>query len=199
MALLRPSVWFLICTLIPPAPAIPAQTEQETNLRIVVLEGDGAINNVRVRPSREPRVRVEDRDGEPLSAVPVTFMAPGIGAGGAFNDSASSVTVITGEDGEAVAAGFRPNSLVGQFEIRVSASRNGDTARAAITQTNAAPVQEARSKKFIILGLVVGAVAGGALAATSLGGGSSEPASSARPATPSLGVSPGNPTFGPPQ
>jgi len=197
LALLRPSVCLLVYTLI--APALPAQTERETNLRIVVLEGDGAINNVRVRPSREPRVRVEDQNEEPLSGVPVTFMAPGFGAGGAFGDGGSSVTVITGEDGEAVAAGFRPNSLVGQFEIRVSASRDGHTARATITQTNAAPVQEARSKRFIILGLVVGAVAGGAFAATSLGGGGSDPASSARPASTSLGVSPGSPTFGPPQ
>jgi hypothetical protein len=177
---------------------MPAQAERPESLRIVVLEGDGAINNVRVRPPREPRVRIEDGNGEPLSQVPVTFIAPGLGAGGTFGESGSSVTVVTGDDGEAAASGFRPNSLVGQFEIRVNASYRGETARAAITQTNAAPVQEARSRKFIILGLVVGAVAGGALAATSLGGGS-DPVSSARPASPSLGVSPGSPTFGPPQ
>jgi hypothetical protein len=199
LALPRPSVHFFIWSGLILAPVLPAQTEPPASLRIVVLEGDGAINNVRVRPPREPRVRVEDRNGDPLAGVPVTFVAPGFGsAGGTFGDSGSNVTVITGKDGEAAAAGFRPNSLVGQFEIRVSASHGGNTARAAITQTNAAPVQEARSKKFIILGLVVGAVAGGALAATSLGGGS-EPPSTGRPPGASLGISPGSPTFGPPQ
>jgi hypothetical protein len=197
LALLRRSACLLICCIVI-APATPAQTERPENQRIVVLEGDGAINNVRVRPPREPRVRVEDRTGEPVSEVPVTFVAPSFGAGGTFGDEGSTVTVVTGENGEAVASGFRPNGQVGQFEIRVSSSHRGETARAAITQTNAAPVQEAKSKKFIILGLVVGAVAGGALAATSLGGGSDQP-SSARPAAPSLGVSPGSPTFGPPQ
>jgi hypothetical protein len=197
VASLRRSVSVLVCALIS-TPVIPAQKEQDANLRIVVLEGDGAINNVRVRPPREPRVRVEDRSGEPVGEIPVTFVAPGFGAGGTFGDAGNSVTVVTGEDGEAAAAGFRPNSLVGQFEIRVSASHSGETARTVITQTNVAPVQEGRSKKFIILGLVVGAIAGGALAATSLGGGS-EPASTVRPGGPSLGVSPGNPTFGPPQ
>jgi hypothetical protein len=197
LAFPRRSICILVCTVIS-APALPAQGEPAGNLRIVVLEGDGAINNVRVRPPREPRVRVEDRNGEPLSRVPVTFVAPAIGAGGFFADEATSVTVITGEDGEAAAAGFRPNSVVGQFEIRVSASHGGETARAAIPQTNAAPAQEARSRKFIILGIVVGAVAGGTIAATSLGGGGGQ-ASSARPASPSLGISPGSPTFGPPQ
>jgi hypothetical protein len=123
-----------------------------------------------------------------------------MGAGGTFANEATSVTVITGEDGEAAAAGFRPNSVVGQFEIRVSASHVGENVRTTITQTNAAPAQEARSKKFIILGLVVGAIAGGTLAATSLGGGSAQGSSSTRPpAGPSLGISPGSPNFGPPQ
>ncbi len=178
--------------------SITAQTEAPPPFRVVVLEGDGAINNVRIRSAREPRVRVEDLNGDPLPKVPVTFIVPTLGASGTFGPSGNTVTIITDEEGEATAAGFRPNALVGQFQIRVSASIEGQVARAVIAQTNAAPAQSARGKRIVILGLVAGAVAGGAIAATSLGGGKAA-ATSPPPSNPSLGISPGTPSFGPPR
>jgi hypothetical protein len=123
-----------------------------------------------------------------------------LGAGGTFANGTSTFTGTTDEDGEATASGFRPNGSTGQFQIRVSASLKNETARAVITQTNAAPAQEARSRRVLILTLVAGAVAGGAIAAASKGGGS-RPASAATPTSPgtSLGLSPGDPSFGPPR
>ena len=176
----------------------PAQEPAAGSLRIVVLEGDGAINNVRARSARETRVRVEDAAGDPVANVPVTFTAPALGASGAFGDSGPSVTIVTDEEGEAVASSFRPNAVVGQFQIRVSASLAGDVARALVSQTNAAPAPEARGKRIMILGLVAGVVAGGAIAATSMGG-SKTGGPAATPPAASLGVSPGDPSFGPPR
>jgi hypothetical protein len=193
--LARPRLRVLACLLI----AGYVLGQESGTIRIAVLEGDGAINNVRVRTAREPRVRVEDQKGEPIAKLPVTFVAPSVGAGGTFGNSSSTMTVFTDEEGEAVATGFRPNGSTGRFEIRASASRGGETARAVITQTNAAPAQEARSRKILIFSLVAGAVAGGAIAAASGGGGKSSPA----PTTPApgagLGLSPGDPSFGPPR
>ena len=176
---------------------VTAQTEAPTPFRLVVLEGDGAINNVRIRSAREPRVRVEDLNGDPLAKVPVTFVAPTLGASGTFGTSGTTVTIITDEEGEATAAGFRPNALVGQFQIRVSASIERQVARAVIAQTNAAPAPAARGKRIMILGLLAGAVAGGAIAATSLGGKGATPSPPA--SNPSLGITPGSTTFGPPR
>src|ERR1035441_10282138 len=42
--------------------------------RIEVLEGDGAINNIRLHRAKEPVVRVVDQDGHPIPNVAVTFL-----------------------------------------------------------------------------------------------------------------------------
>jgi hypothetical protein len=48
------------------------------------------------------------------------------------------LSVFTGPNGRAVATGFTPNNVTGAFNINVTASVQGQTATAAISQTNAA-------------------------------------------------------------
>jgi len=173
------------------------------SLRVVVLEGDGAINNIRIQRAKEPVVRVETAAGSPVAGAAVTFLAPTQGPGVVFIGGGLTTTVITDAEGRAIGRGLKPNKIGGQFEIRVSASYQGSSATARIIQTNAEPVELSRgsSKTIAILVIVGGAVAGGAALAAR--GGGNKSASGAPPAaTPSAVTSTvitaGTPVFGPP-
>lgn len=185
-----------LCAVLGTAVALGAPEK----LKIVVLEGQGAINNIRERSARAPVVRVEDENDRPVAGVSVRFVLPEFGAGGSFGNGQPVTTTLTGKDGRATAWGLRPNNVAGQFTIQVSASFEGLAARATITQTNAAPAA-ARSnptKKIVIAGLVAGAVAGvllGARGGGSSGGGSSPGGGGAGATT----ITPGSPVFGPPR
>lgn len=183
--------------------SFPAGAQTSGKISLVIVEGDGAINNVRQRTAREPIVQVEDENHKPVAGAVVAFTLPSQGAGGTFAGGSRTLTIMSDSQGRAVARGFRPNSTQGQFQIRVNASLNGQTASAAITQTNALAAGAAAaaatgiSAKLIIAIVAVGAAAaaGGVVAATH--GGGSTPASPAPPsvvtAAPSVG------TVGPPR
>lgn len=163
--------------------------------RVEVLEGDGAINNIRLHRAKEPVVRVVDEEGHPIPNVAVTFLLPGKGAGGTFADGQASLTVMTDEKGLAVGRGLRPNGSAGQFQIRVAASFQGQAATANISQTNAEPAQGGvSSKTILILAAVGGAAAAGAAVALSKGKSTTTP-----PNNPGAVINPGNPSFGPPR
>ncbi len=170
---------------------------QRVPLRVVVVEGEGAINDIGARTAKAPVVRVEDDDGRPLPGVTVTFVLPDMGAGGYFSHSGMSFTTTTDAGGIAAAGTLRPNNIAGRFSIRVTAARAGRTATAMVTQVNAAPeIAPRRSsrKKFVILGLAAGAAAGTIFALK--GGGSSS--SVTVPGRRSV-ITPGSPVFGPPR
>ncbi len=164
-------------------------------INIVIIEGEGAINNVRQRVAREPIVQVEDENRRPVAGAAVTFLLPNQGASASFANGAQSLTITTDAQGRAVARGLRPNNVNGQYEIRVNASSQGRTASATISQTNAlaaAAVAGGLSIKLIaILIAAAGAAAAGAVVATT--GGDDNPA---RPPTV---ITPGSPTVGGPQ
>lgn len=165
--------------------------------RIEVLEGDGAINNIRLHHAKEPVVRVVDQDGHPIPNVAVTFLLPGNGASGAFADGKASLTVMTDADGRAVGHGLKPNGSAGQFQIRVTTSYQGQAATADISQTNAEPATGGiSSKTILILAVVGGAAAAGA--AVALGKGKSS-GGNTQTTTPGAIITPGNPGFGPPR
>src|SRR5436309_2560014 len=102
------------------------------SLRVVVLEGDGAINNIRIQRAKEPVVRVETAAGSPVAGAAVTFLAPTQGPGVVFIGGGLTTTVITDAEGRAIGRGLKPNKIGGQFEIRVSASYQGSSATARI-------------------------------------------------------------------
>lgn len=167
---------------------------QDDLLHVVVLEGDGAINNVRSRRAKEPVVRVEDANNKGVPGAAVTFLLPASGAGGVFGDGGSSLTLTTDDRGEAMARGLHPNRMAGKFQIRVSASKGGRTAAASISQTNVDPGSHGSSRTIAIIAILGGAAAAGAAVALRGGKSSSEPA-----APPATVVVPGTPSFGGPQ
>jgi hypothetical protein len=178
----------------------PAWAQAPTGLSITIVEGEGAINNVRQRVNREPIVQVEDQNHKPVAGAVVIFLLPDQGATGTFADGSHMLMAVTDNQGRAAARGIRPNNQSGPLQIRVTASFQGLTASSVITQTNVAGAASASgfaglstiAKVVIILGIAGGAAAAGAIVATHSGGGSS----SSTPSTVTL--SPGTPTVGAP-
>ncbi|MGA2135548.1 MAG: hypothetical protein ABSH50_24930 [Bryobacteraceae bacterium] len=164
--------------------------------RIEVTEGDGAINSVRLHRAKEPAVRVVDQDGHPLPNIAVTFVLPNQGAGGTFANGQNTLTVMTDAYGQAVGHGLRPNASVGQFQIRVTTSLQGQVATATIMQTNAEPGKGGASSKTVLILALIGA-AGAAGAAVALKGKS--PSSSSTQSSSSITINAGSPTFGAPK
>jgi hypothetical protein len=183
----------------------PLTQDKTGKLRILVLEGDGAINNVRQRTAREPIVRVVDENNRPIASAMVMFILPDSGPGGVFADGSKSLLTYSNKKGEAIAKGLKPNGTAGQFQISVNASYQGITSSALVSQTNtlatAAAVGAAAgiSKTLIaILAIAGGAAAAGAVVATGGGGGSTAAPPVTQPSPPSITINgPGTPTFGP--
>jgi hypothetical protein len=177
-----------------------AQIQPTPGLKIVVLEGADAINNIRQHRAKDPVIQVADENGAPVKDASVTFLLPGTGASGVFGTSGRTLTVLTDEKGQATGRGLVPNQVAGKFEIHVVASYHDQKTRALITQTNAAPAEAAgggSSKKILLLALIGGAVAGGAFAAMGHGG-SSASSPSAPATTQGAVIVPGVPVFQPP-
>ncbi len=165
----------------------------------MIVEGEGAINNVKQRVNREPIVRVEDESHKPVAGVSVTFFLPNQGPGGTFANGTNSLTTATNAQGQAVARGIRFNDQAGTMEIRVSASLAGQTASAIITQTNVLGSSASggsgsgmsRTAKILIVVAIVGGGAALGVLATHRGGSTT--------ATPPTTITPGTVTVGAPQ
>ena len=158
---------------------VPATAQVAPMLNLVVLEGEGATNNIRQRTAREPVVQVQDENHKPVAGAIVVFTLPSNGAGGTFANGARTLSMVSDSQGRAVARGFHPSGQ-GQFQIRVSATSSGLAAAIAISQTNVAIAvagASAGSGKLIALLVAVGAAAaaGGAYYATHNGNGGGAP------------------------
>jgi hypothetical protein len=172
------------------------ETSQAPMLNIVIVEGEGTLNNVKQRVNREPIVQVEDENHKPVAGAAVVFFLPTSGAGGTFANGSQTLTVTTDNLGRASARGIRPNHTTGQMQIRVTASANGLTASATITQMNVVGANVGGGlstgvKVLIVVGIAAGAAAG-AIVATR--GGSS----SSSPTTTGITITAGTPSVGAP-
>ena len=190
------AVW-LFCTIL--IHHLPLNAQGVGKINIVIVEGEGAINNVRQRVAREPIVQVEDENRKPVAGAVVTFLLPNQGAGASFANGAQSLTITTDAQGRAVARGLRPNNVNGQYEIRVNASHQGRTASAVISQTNAITATTAASggisgKLIAIIAVAAGAAVAGTVVATRSGNGNGGGGTPSRTV-----IVPGTPNIGGPQ
>ena len=202
-ARMRPFAVLLLSLLLglPPSGISAAESAAPAKLNIVVVEGDGAINNIRQRTARETIIQVEDQNHRPISGAAVLFMLPDSGPSGTWANGTRTLQVMTDRAGRAVAKGLRVNNIQGKFQIQVQASYEGTTATTSITQVNSVITAAAAGggvsgKVIAILVIAGGAAAGAAVAVTHKSGGSS---STTPPPTPTT-VSAGAPSVGaPPQ
>jgi hypothetical protein len=173
---------------------------QSPALRIVVLDGEDAVNIIQQKTAVAPLVEVRDRNNLPVPGVAVTFT---VGGQGATFGGASTLTVTTNAAGQAAAVGLTPTAA-GAVQINAAAVFQGQTAVATITQTNVLTAAQAAAQtagataggsaggsttgtaggaaagggggglSATTIGIVGAAVGGGALVATQVGG-SNEP------------------------
>jgi hypothetical protein len=186
---------FLSCLLLTNLFAAgPAEQTPAPSLNIVVVEGEGTLNNIKQRVNREPIVEVEDENHKPIAGAAVVFFLPNSGPSGTFANGSQTLTVTTDSLGRASATGIHPNHTLGKMQIRVTASMNGLSATATITQQNISGANVGRglsttTKVLILTGVAVGVAAG---VYFGLNHGSSGPTSG-------IVITPGTVTVGPPQ
>lgn len=145
------AVSVLTCT------AVFAQSQPA--LRIVVIEGEEAVNVIQQKTAVRPVVEVRDRNNLPVSGALVTFSIEG-GKAASFG-GASTLTVATNAAGQAAVTSLTP-SAAGAFQIQVSAAFQGQVATATIAQTNVLTAAQAAA---------AGAASGSGSAGGAAGGG----------------------------
>jgi hypothetical protein len=127
-----------LCFLIAGGEACTASAQSSappTSLQIVILDGEGALNNVKLRTAHEPIVQVQDENHKPVAGAAVIFLLPNSGPGGTFN-GALSFSTITDAEGKAVAQGLMPNQITGHYQIQVRAKYNDLSTETTIAQEN---------------------------------------------------------------
>ena len=109
---------------------------QQPQLRVVIVEGEDALNNTQTGANRDVTVEVRGPDQMPVSGATVTFVLPDNGASGTFPNGQRTLMVDTNNQGRATASGIRSNNVAGPLQIRVSAVYMGIVATAVVRQTN---------------------------------------------------------------
>lgn len=142
-----------------------------SSFHIAIIDGEGAMNNIKGRVAQEPIVQVQDEHHQPVKGAYVTFDSPKAGPSAAFAGGVLALTVVTNELGEAAAHGFKPNNVTGSFEIHVHVMYQGQPiGDAVIHQVNVSgPVADL--SRNLETGAAAGGAAGAALAAGSMGPG----------------------------
>jgi hypothetical protein len=167
------------------APEAATTALQPSGLKIVVIEGEGAVNIIQQRTAVAPLVEVRDRNNQPVAGAIVTFTIDA-GKNAAVAGGAQTVTVTTNAAGRAAMTALNPVNS-GSFQIQVQAAFQGQTAAATIAQTNVMTAAQAANAAAAgaggggggVSGLAIAGIAGGVgvagavLAAGAAGGGDS--------------------------
>ncbi len=114
---------------------------QVAGLKVVVIEGEDAVNIIQQKTAVAPVVEVRDRNDQPVAGAIVRFAIQG---GRASFNGARTLTVTTNVAGRAAVSGLTPTSS-GAFQITASAAFQGQTAAATIAQTNVLTAAQAAS------------------------------------------------------
>lgn len=127
----------VICALmLAGAPALPAQAT-DSSLKIVVLQGGGVTHLVNRNRHEFPVVSVSSKEALPVAGARVTFQLPESGPGGTFGKNRTTLTVTTDKQGRAEGRGFRPNKVLGEYTVRVTATHGALSAETNFKQSNA--------------------------------------------------------------
>jgi len=135
----------ILVTAIAAAQQAPRQTQAPAALRIVVLEGEDAVNIVQQKTAVRPLVEVRDRNDLPVAGATVQFTLQTLGGAArtaSFANGQSVVTVTTNAAGRAAAPQLQALGS-GTLRINVQASFQGQAATATLSQTNFATTVEA--------------------------------------------------------
>lgn len=168
----------------------PAQDATAPKLNIVVISGDGAINNIKSRTARETIVEVRDENNKPVAGASVVFLLPDSGPGLVSSNGSRMITTMTDAKGRAAARGLKTNGQSGRYNLQIRANHQQSFGQLVVAQSNIVAAGAAISGLTAAL-IVVGAAAaaGTAYAVTRDSG----------PGRNSVGVNPGTPSAGAPR
>ena len=120
--------------------ALPAAGQEAQagrgGLRIYILQGEQAVNNVRTGAATAPVVEVRDANDFPVAGAEVTFRTPETGASAVFEGGRHEYTNRTDAKGQVSAPRMTPNGVEGVFSIQVTAKLEDRTGVAVIRQRN---------------------------------------------------------------
>ena len=150
------------------APSFAEEPAAPNRIFIQIIDGEGALNDIRSRTAREPIVEVDDENHKPIAGALVLFSTPGSGPGAVFPSGLTSLKVTTGADGRAAATGLKPNNNSGAYQIQVSATFGTLSTVAVINQTNVGKSSSQQSHAahalpVKVIALVAGAAGAGIL------------------------------------
>jgi hypothetical protein len=112
------------------------QEARRGDLKIYVLQGEQAVNNVRTGAATAPVVEVRDRNDFPVAGAEVTFRTPEAGASAVFEGGRHEYTNRTDAKGQVSAGRMTPNGVEGVFSIQVTAKLGDREGVAVIRQRN---------------------------------------------------------------
>jgi hypothetical protein len=182
-----------------PGPAPAAAGLLSTSLKILILEGADAVNNIRVPMPTDLVVEVRDQNDRPVEGAMVSFQLPLMGPSGSFEGGVRNKDVITNVQGQA-AASFTPNTEAGRLTIQVKAMIGGLAGMTSIMERNATETEHGGKKSWLgrhkrLVIIIAAATVGGVLAVVLTRGSGSSSTSSA---TTTVTITPGVPTVGGP-
>lgn len=181
------------------APAASAQTPP-ARLNIVIVRGDGAVNDARHHMATIPVVRIEDEQHKPVANASVSFTLPTEGASGEFAKHSRTLTVLTDREGEAEAKDLHMNQVPGKVPILINVSYRGLMASGSMMEYNVVPggakAHHGHGALVAVLLILGGAAAGGAYYELRSKKGASSGTGATGPAA--IGISPGTGSIGTP-
>jgi hypothetical protein len=151
-------------------------------LRLAVLDGEGAFNDIKHGIAHAPVIRVVDESNNLVEGAQVTFTLPMVGASGVFARGDRTATATTDEEGVARCPSFKPNQEEGRFNIRVAAAYRGKAGNLVVGQSNtlAGVVTVGQGKKSNKgMWILLGALGAGAAVGIGVGLGGHSSSSSA--------------------
>ena len=181
-------VLLLIAGLLPAQEVKPPDGAPKLN--IIVISGEGAINNIKSRTARETIVEVRDENNKPVAGASVVFLLPNSGPGLVSSNGTRMITTMTDANGRAAARGLKPNGQSGRFNLQVRANHQQSFGQLVIAQSNIIAAGAAISGLTIaLIAIGAAAAAGTAIAVTR----------NNDPTRGSVGVNPGTPSAGAPR
>lgn len=147
-----------------PAATSAAQAPAPASIKLMVVQGEAAINNIEKRVVTEPIVEVRDQENRPVAGAEVVFTTPPSGPSATFFGASRSYTVKSDESGRARGTGLSPNVEEGTYPIDVTATLGNLQTSVSITQTNARAPELKTDKKNGIGWRLLTAIAAGAAA-----------------------------------
>jgi hypothetical protein len=184
-----------------PAPGQPpSPLPVEQSLKILVLAGNGEMNDLERRVMAPLVVQVLDQNERPVEGAQVVFRFPLNGASATFPGGKNSLTVRTSGTGQAPALNWMANGQVGTFEVHVNATYGNQVGEATLSMENVTRIADVPKKakheslwshrwfKIAVIGGAAAAIGIGVYLATRGGKSGS-----------SVTINPGSPTVGAPQ